>query len=211
MSSLLVPFLILEDLWNKFQITITITILIRLETFIILKNFLSTYKYCTSWADFKLFYTSHPAMENYRVLRQKSFIQGTLFLVSNFVVIWCLSTKYHIDETKINRLDKGKYIDIKWIEDRIYLEIDLSPPSCNVTIVTAYYKIRSKHSNEEYLSWMTNFLTLQDCMVIFTQQDFVSTIETLRPADYQTIIVSIELKQEYYIISITMTTYIDMV
>ena len=79
-----------------------------------------------------------------------------------------------------------------------FLGIDLSPPSCNVTIVTAYYKIRSKHSSEEYLSWMTNFLTLQDCMVIFTQQDFVSTIQTLRPADYQTIINSIELNQELY-------------
>ena len=36
-------------------------------------------------------------------------------------------------------------------------------------------------------------------MVIFTEQDFVSTIQSLRPAFYQnqTIIISIELNQEY--------------
>ena len=44
---------------------------------------------------------------------------------------------------------------------------------------------------------MSNFLTLQDCMVIFTQQDFVSSIQTLRPAYYQTIINTIELNQKY--------------
>ena len=59
--------------------------------------------------------------------------------------------------------------------------------------------MNSKHSEDEYLSWMSNFLTLQDCMVIFTLQDFVSTIQILRPAYYhnQTIIISIELNQEY--------------
>ena len=86
------------------------------------------------------------------------------------------------------------------IKDKIYpisLEINLPPSFCNVTIVTAYYRMSSKHSNEEYLSWMSNFLTLQDCMVIFTQEDFVSSIQILRPAYYQTIIHSIELNQEY--------------
>ena len=84
-------------------------------------------------------------------------------------------------------------------KDLLYLEMDVPRPSCNVTIVTAYYRMRSKHSNEEYLSWMSNFLTLRDCMVIFTQQDFVSIVQSLRPAMYQnqTIIKSIELNQEY--------------
>ena len=82
---------------------------------------------------------------------------------------------------------------------KFYLEISLHRPWCNVTIVTAYYSMRSKHSKAEYLSWMSNFLSLQDCMVIFTQKDFVSTIQSLRPAFYQnqTIIISIELNQEY--------------
>ena len=44
---------------------------------------------------------------------------------------------------------------------------------CKTTIVTAYYKMRSKHSYEEYLSWMSNMLTFTDCMVIFTEQNLV--------------------------------------
>ena len=44
---------------------------------------------------------------------------------------------------------------------------------CKTTIVTAYYKMRSKHSYEEYLSWMSNMLTFTDCMVIFTEQKLV--------------------------------------
>ena len=86
------------------------------------------------------------------------------------------------------------------IKDKIYpisLEINLPPSFCNVTIVTAYYRMNSKHSHEEYLSWMSNFLTLQDCMVIFTQPDLASLIQILRPANYQTIINSMELNQEY--------------
>ena len=131
---------------------------------------------------------------------RKSVILGILFIASKCLIIMYLTTKYRIYETKIYRLLNGEHTDIKRNEDKIhfFLGIDLSPPSCNVTIVTAYYKIRSKHSSEEYLSWMSNFLTLQDCMVIFTQHDFVSTIQTQRPADYQTFINSIELNQELY-------------
>lgn len=60
---------------------------------------------------------------------------------------------------------------------------------CNSTIISAYYKIKSKHSYEEYLSWMTNFLTIQDCMVVFVQPDQEYTIRTLRPPAYPTIII----------------------
>ena len=45
--------------------------------------------------------------------------------------------------------------------------------TCNATIVTAYYKMRSKHSHEEYVSWMSNMLTFRDCMVIFTEKNLV--------------------------------------
>ena len=45
--------------------------------------------------------------------------------------------------------------------------------TCNATIVTAYYKMRSKHSHEEYVSWMSNMLTFTDCMVIFTEENLV--------------------------------------
>jgi len=39
---------------------------------------------------------------------------------------------------------------------------------CDVTLVTAYFAINSKHLHSEYLLWMKNVLSLDACMVIFT-------------------------------------------
>jgi hypothetical protein len=61
--------------------------------------------------------------------------------------------------------------------------------TCNTTIISAYYRIKSKHSYEEYLSWMINFLSLRDCMVIYVQPDLKETILTLRPPAYPTLII----------------------
>merc|ERR1719357_1310890 len=55
-----------------------------------------------------------------------------------------------------------------------------SPAICNATLISAFYHIKSKHSYEEYLTWMINFLSLTDCMVIFTKSDMVPTIRAIR-------------------------------
>lgn len=67
----------------------------------------------------------------------------------------------------------------------------LGPPDqyCNSTVISAYYHIHSKHSHEKYLSWMINFLTLKDCLVVFVQPDLVDTIHALRPPAYPTIVI----------------------
>ena len=41
----------------------------------------------------------------------------------------------------------------------------------DIYIVSAYYNISSKHSPAEYFEWITNFLSLLDCMVVFTTPD----------------------------------------
>ena len=48
------------------------------------------------------------------------------------------------------------------------------------TVVTAYYPMHSKHTQKEYLRWMTNTLSLQDPMVIYTTQEMHGTIRKLR-------------------------------
>ena len=98
------------------------------------------------------------------------------------------------------------------------LAADLSNSSCRATIVTAYFRMKSKHrstlmqscrhvsdniydnvdgSHAEYLSWMANMLTLTDCMVIFTQPELAATIRRLRPSHYPTHIVETLLNQEH--------------
>jgi len=61
--------------------------------------------------------------------------------------------------------------------------------TCNSTIISAYYRIKSKHSYDEYLSWMTNFLSMPDCMVIFVQPGLESLIMSLRPPSHQTLVI----------------------
>ena len=84
--------------------------------------------------------------------------------------------------------------------------------TCNATIVTAYYKMRSKHSHEEYVSWMSNMLTFRDCMVIFTEENLVGwcnryreaskirlmfrKIRDLRPAGYPTVIRTVGINED---------------
>ena len=69
------------------------------------------------------------------------------------------------------------------------------PSSCPATLVTAYYNIKSKYPHQVYLDYMENFLTFQDCMVIFTSPDMAETIREMRPSSYPTLIIPVELNQ----------------
>lgn len=48
------------------------------------------------------------------------------------------------------------------------------------TIVTAYFKMRSKHTYQEYDTWIKNFMSLNDNMIIYTTYDMVPEINKLR-------------------------------
>jgi len=47
----------------------------------------------------------------------------------------------------------------------------------SITVVTCYYKIKSKHSHDDYDKWITNFLSNISCnLVVFTSPDLVDYI-----------------------------------
>ena len=48
------------------------------------------------------------------------------------------------------------------------------------TLVTAFYPIRSKFSQEQYLQWAATFLTLEAPIVLFTTRDLAPTFQSLR-------------------------------
>ena len=50
------------------------------------------------------------------------------------------------------------------------------PSSCMATLVTAYYNIPSKYPHQVYLDYMENFLTYQDCLVVFTSHDMTGWV-----------------------------------
>lgn len=67
----------------------------------------------------------------------------------------------------------------------------------SVTVVTCYYKIKSKHSHDEYDKWITKFLSNISCnLVIFTSPDLVDYIVEKRQRFLdKTRIISIEFEE----------------
>lgn len=64
------------------------------------------------------------------------------------------------------------------------------------TVVTAYFTVKSKHATEKYLKWMSNMLSLQDAMVIFSSPEMVETMQSLRiHAKNRTVIIPFDLNQ----------------
>lgn len=66
------------------------------------------------------------------------------------------------------------------------------------TIVSAYFRIRSKHSSTNYDKWMKNFLSIQDSMVIFLSSDkvLIEQVWDLRShAKNRTVIVELDLEK----------------
>lgn len=62
------------------------------------------------------------------------------------------------------------------------------------TVVTGYFRVKSKYHSSEYDGWMRNMLSLQDAMVIFTEPDLVDQIKELRShAVNRTIIVPVTM------------------
>jgi hypothetical protein len=61
-------------------------------------------------------------------------------------------------------------------------------------LVTAYFPVRSKYDSSKYDKWMTNFLSLQDCMIIYTSTDMVDTMLSHRQhaTDGRTVVISME-------------------
>jgi len=76
----------------------------------------------------------------------------------------------------------------------------LAAPARGATIVTAYFPIPSKHSGASYAAWMSNFLSLQDPMVIFTSPEYAPVARGLRAsqatADLHTEVIAIDLATE---------------
>jgi len=76
-------------------------------------------------------------------------------------------------------------------DETILKDEDTTTNSC---IVTAYFRIPSKFSNEKYeKEWMQHILTVNDCMVIFCEKHMVQAIQNLRD-NRPTAIVTLQLQ-----------------
>ena len=69
----------------------------------------------------------------------------------------------------------------------------------DLTLVSAYYRIKSKYSNELYLNWINNIILLNKSMVFFSNKEFMPTLKKLRPKElyYKTIFIQLEIEEFY--------------
>lgn len=66
----------------------------------------------------------------------------------------------------------------------------------DLTLVTAYYRIKSKHTPEEYLAWIKKFVLLNKSIVFFSNKEFMPTLKELRPIELHKKSVFIEIEME---------------
>lgn len=84
-----------------------------------------------------------------------------------------------------------------------------------ITLVTAFYKIRSKHSYNEYLEWINNILKINASMVFYIENSLSKIIYNMRPKQFEnkTIWIEYNMKDFYsykhYIKNFKETYHID--
>ena len=59
--------------------------------------------------------------------------------------------------------------------------------------------MKSKHSSEKYLQWISNFVLLNKSLVFFTSKEFMPIIKKLRPKElyYKTKFIELEIEDFY--------------
>ena len=78
------------------------------------------------------------------------------------------------------------------IENNEYVQDEL-------TIVSSYYKVKSKHKPREYLDWINNIVKLNKSIVFFSDKKFMPHLKKIRPKELynKTIFKTIEIKEFY--------------
>ena len=126
---------------------------------------------------------------SYLIKKVKKFelIVILFFLIFYFFPSLDLKIKEKKLKKKLKKKRKSKFQEsIKYKQD-------------DLTIVTAYYKIKSKHSFSEYLRRLKDFVKLNHSIVFFTSNNFINTIKKMRPKYLynKTIFIAMEIKDFY--------------
>ena len=72
-------------------------------------------------------------------------------------------------------------------------------PQDDLTLVSAYYKVKSKHKYSEYLKWISNIVLLNKSFVFYTNKEFMPILKEMRPKElhYKTVFIEIEIEEFY--------------
>ena len=72
-------------------------------------------------------------------------------------------------------------------------------PQDDLTLVSAYFKMKSKHKYLEYLQWINNTVLLNKSFVFYMNKEFMPILKKMRPKElhYKTVFIKIEMEEFY--------------
>ena len=107
----------------------------------------------------------------------KTYIKPITFILSIFFLICIESYIHYIINYNYEPIITENYKDFNQNNGRNFTQDD-------VTLVTAYYKFRSKHRICYYNEWMRNFLRINKSIVFFLEKSSFKKILYKRPKEY---------------------------
>ena len=133
------------------------------------------------------FSENRPILNKIRFLKRKKHInlRSIIFFILLFISFCCLIKMIIL----INKFMKKKNNDMVLKRKSQYMQD-------NLTLVSAYYQAKSKHSKNDYIKWMNLTYQLNRSMIIFSSKDFMEKIKELRPQYLHNKTVFIELEIE---------------
>jgi len=110
------------------------------------------------------------------IKNKKIFLKAFLFLLLLFI-------NYFIEFLYFKFFVGGEYIlDIKDFHRRYTVIPNIKE---DITLVSAYFNVKSKYSKTEYLNWINNFLQINHSMIFFIDNTYYEEIISKRPKEYQ--------------------------
>jgi hypothetical protein len=107
---------------------------------------------------------------------------------------------FNFNEKDLSNKSKNIYQIIKFkLIVFLFFKKNIRYKQDDLTIVTAYYKIKSKHSYSEYLRRLKDFMRLNHSIVFFTSKTSINIIKEMRPKYLlnKTIFIKMEIKDFY--------------
>ena len=134
--------------------------------------------------------------------QQESRIKYILKL-SIYLICLCSFIYFFIYAIFLYKKNKKEFIENKEKEIKIENNFDNLKTEeykqDELTIVTGYYIIKSKHSFMDYYKRINNLVKLNHSMVFFTNKKFINIIKEMRPKNlyYKTIFIDMEMEEFY--------------
>ena len=136
-------------------------------------------------------------------------IKMFLLLIISFMIYFI----EYIYLFKIVKEDKEIIIDINELFENNTLLANIKD---DVTIVTGYFRIKSKYKASKYSKWLNNFLKINHPMIFFVDNVYYPEIIAKRPKKYRNITIWVKtsikdfLSYKYYFNEFNQTFYIDI-